>query len=129
MQDQRGVRLLIKDLPIDDAATQFYQLPGDNEFEKILEHIDMCWKVVLVVTDALSRDPMSGFMVRAVLQSISDHMPERVVVMVVGTDGIPEVASLKTLLESVPEKNVFYVQQTMADSHEVWNNMARVILE
>ena len=127
LQDHRDVRLLIKDLPVDAAGTRFYQLPGDNVALNMLEHIDLCWKVILVLTPALTRDSIVGFMTRAVLQSITDRMPHRVLLLCVGMREVPELASLKALLEAVPEHQVFFLPQPGTDSPLVWDGMAQTI--
>ena len=89
LQDRRDVRLLIKDLPRNEDPPQFWLLPGENEADKMLEHMDLCWKVILVLTPALSRDHMVGFMTRAVLQTITDRMPDRVLLLCVGVRHVP----------------------------------------
>ena len=109
LQDRRGAHLLIKDLPRDETATQFWLLPGDNAAQKMLEHMDLCWKVVLVLTPALSSDPMVGFMTRAVLQTITDRMQDRVLLLCVGVSHVPALASLRALLDIVSEKQVFFL--------------------
>ncbi|KAK7115736.1 toll-like receptor 3 [Littorina saxatilis] len=127
LQEERGVRLLIKDLPRDHAETSWWLLPGDNQAEKMLEHMDLCWKVVLVLTSGFTRDPMAGFMIRAALQSISDTMPHRVILLCVGVRHVPALASLRPLLETVPERQVFFVPSGAGDSHPVWDSVAEVI--
>ena len=58
-QEQRVVHLLIHDLPRDESdRPRFWQVPGDNVAEKMLERIYLCWKVVLVLCPALPRDPV-----------------------------------------------------------------------
>jgi hypothetical protein len=127
----RGVRLLIKDLPVDVAATRFWQLPGDNVPFKILEHIDLSWKVILVLTPALARDDMAGFMTRAALQSVTDRMPRRVLLLYVGQKKLPELASVQALLETVPESQVFFLPLPASpqEQRRVWDSMAQAILE
>jgi hypothetical protein len=128
---RRGLRLLIKDLPMDAAATRFWQYPGDNVPFKILEHIDLSWKVILVLTPALARDDIAGFMTRAALQSVTDRMPRRVLLLYVGQQRLPELASVQALLETVPERQVFFLPQpaTPQQQHAVWDTMAKIILE
>ena len=128
LQDRSGVRLLIKDLPRDEAATQFWLLPGENAALKMLEHLDLCWKVVLVLTPALTRDPMAGFMTRAVLQTITDRMPDRVLLLCVGVSQVPALASLRALLDTVSEKQVFFLPARASRNHPAWDRLADVIL-
>jgi hypothetical protein len=128
---RRGVRLLIKDLPVDTAATRFWQLPGDNVPFKILEHIDLSWKVILVLTAALARDDMAGFMMRAALQRVTDRMPRRVLLLYVGQQRLPELASVQALLETVPESQVFFLPDpaTPQQQRHVWDAIAQTILQ
>ncbi|KAK7116002.1 toll-like receptor 3 [Littorina saxatilis] len=128
LQDRRGVRLLIKDLPRDELGLDFYLLPGDNVAQKMLEHIDLCWKVVLVLTPAQGNDPMAGFTTRAVLQSISDKMPDRVLLVCVGVRHVPALASVRALLDTVPENQVFFVPDRAGEDHPAWDDMAAVIM-
>jgi Leucine-rich repeat (LRR) protein len=129
LEDIRGVSLLIKDLPADRAATRFWLLPGDHIAEKMLEHIALCWKVVLVLTPALTHDPMAGFMSRAVLQSITDGLSRRVLLLCVGVEHIPELTSLQALLEVVPEDQVFFLPQPAGANSRLWDNLAQAILK
>jgi hypothetical protein len=129
LQDRRGVSLLIKDLPANRAATRFWLLPGDNIAEKMLEHMDLCWKVILVLTPALARDPMAGFMTRGVLQSITDRLPRRVLLLCVCLARMPELTSLQALLEVVPEDQVFFLPQPARADPRLWDNVAQVILQ
>ena len=130
LQEQRGVRLLIKDLPRDQSGRSFWQLPGDNVAEKMLEHMDVCWKVVLVLTPAFSRDPLAGFTTRAALLSIGDTMPERVLLLCVGVRHVPPaLASLRALLETVPERHVIFLPPGAGDCHPAWDSVADVILQ
>jgi hypothetical protein len=128
---RRGVRLLIKDLPVDAAGTQFWQYPGDNVPFKILEHIDLSWKVILVLTPALARDDIAGFMSRAALQSVTDRMPRRVLLLYVGQRRLPELASVQALLETVPESQVFFLPElaTPCEHRALWDAVAQAILE
>ena len=158
LQKRRGVHLLIKDLPRRDddddddddddaeeeeaATTQqqwFWQLPGDNVAEKMLEHMDLCWKVVLLVTPALARDPLAGFVTRSVLQSVTDRMPDRVLLLCVGVGAgvggvrsdvtlLPALASLRALLDTVWENQVFFLPARAGRDHPAWDRMAHVIL-
>jgi hypothetical protein len=116
---------------VDAAATRFWQLPGDNVPFKILEHIDLSWKVILVLTEALVHDPMARFMTLAALQSVTDRMPRRVLLLYVGQQRLPELASVQALLETVPERQVFFLPQpaTPQQQHAVWDTMAKIILE
>ena len=123
------MRLLIKDLPANHDATRFYQLPGDNVALKMLEHIDLCWKVILVLTPALTRDHMAGFMTRAVLGSITDRMPCRVLLLCVGVRHVPELTSVQALLETVPESQVVYLPHCGQRDPRLWDNMAQIILQ
>ena len=128
LQDRRDVRLLIKDLPRNEDPPQFWLLPGENEADKMLEHMDLCWKVILVLTPALSRDHMVGFMTRAVLQTITDRMPDRVLLLCVGVRHVPALASLRVLLETVSEKQVFFLPAHDDRDHPAWDCMSDVIL-
>jgi hypothetical protein len=128
---RRSVRLLIKHLPVDAAATRYWQLPGENKPFKILKHIELSWKIILVLTPALARDDMAGFMMHAALQSVTDVMPRRVLLLYVGQRRLPRLASVQALLETVPENQVFFLPHPATPHHQqaVWDAMAQIILE
>jgi hypothetical protein len=128
----RGVSLLIRGLPEDATDTRFWELPGDNIALNMLEHIELCWKVILVLTQAFTEDDLAGFTARAVLLSVKDRMPRRVLLLCVGVTEVPRLASLQALLETVPESQVFFMPQPKRRSQhnrQVWDNIARIIRE
>ena len=72
---------------------------------------------------------MAGFTIRAALHSIRDTMPERVVLLCVGVRHMPALASLRALLETVPERHVFFLPAQAGQDHPVWDHVTAAILE
>jgi hypothetical protein len=114
-----------------DDGKRMWEVPGNYVPFKIIEHIDLSWKVILVLTPALARDDIAGFMTLAALQSVTDRMPRRVLLLFVGQKTLPEVASVQRLLETVPESHVFFLPSpaTPQQQRHVWDAMAQAIME
>ncbi len=62
------------------------------------------------------------------LQSITDRMPDRVLLLCVGVNHVPALASLRSLLNTVSEKQVFFLPAFASRNHPAWDRMADVIL-
>ena len=54
LEDRRGVRLFIRHMTTNEAG-EYYLVPGDNQAEKMLEHIELCYRVLLVLTPAIQQ--------------------------------------------------------------------------
>nr|KAG5704423.1 hypothetical protein BaRGS_024278 [Batillaria attramentaria] len=104
LEDRHGVRLLLRDRE---------ELPGSIRAENILQHIDDSWKVLLLVTRAFGMDEwLCGFTVQQAQRSITDTMPDRVIVVFMEDPArLPPMASLERLLRMVPERNVLHVHR------------------
>nr|KAG5689581.1 hypothetical protein BaRGS_021102 [Batillaria attramentaria] len=91
LEERHGVRLLLRDRE---------ELPGSIRAESILQHIDDSWKVLLLVTRDFAMDEwLSGFTVIQAQRSITDTMPDRVIVVFMEDPArLPPMASLERLL-------------------------------
>ncbi|KAK7496179.1 hypothetical protein BaRGS_00012589 [Batillaria attramentaria] len=126
LRDEQGVRVL---LPYEEI------LPGDIWTEKILQLVDDSWKILLVVTRELLQDRWAGFLVNHAQRSISDIMPDRVIVVFMeqpanlaqGPPDHPARVSMKRLLRMVPERNVFHVHRDIPPNHPVWDRLTQLI--
>nr|KAG5712293.1 hypothetical protein BaRGS_023872 [Batillaria attramentaria] len=121
LQERHGVRLLLRD---------FEELPGSIRAESIIEHIDDSWKVLLLVTRDFATDEWAcGFTVQQAQRSITDTMPDRVIVVFMEDPArLPPMASLERLLRMVPESNVLHVKKETPPGHPVWDRLAELIL-
>ncbi|KAK7496124.1 hypothetical protein BaRGS_00012534 [Batillaria attramentaria] len=126
LRDEQGVRVL---LPYEEI------LPGDIWTEKILQLVDDSWKILLLVTRELLQDRWAGFLVNHAQRSISDIMPDRVIVVFMeqpahlaqGPPDHPARVSMERLLRMVPERNVFHVHRDIPPNHPVWDRLTQLI--
>ncbi|KAK7481397.1 hypothetical protein BaRGS_00027353 [Batillaria attramentaria] len=120
LEERHGVRLLLRDRE---------ELPGSIRAENIVEHIDDSWKVLLLVTRAFAMDEwLCGFTVQQAQRSITDTMPDRVIVVFMEDPArLPPMASLERLLRMVPERNVMYVHKDTPPHDPQWDRLARFI--
>ncbi|KAK7496123.1 hypothetical protein BaRGS_00012533 [Batillaria attramentaria] len=126
LRDEQGVRVL---LPYEEI------LPGDIWTEKILQLVDDSWKILLLVTRELLQDRWAGFLVNHAQRSISDIMPDRVIVVFMeqpanlaqGPPDHPARVSMQRLLRMVPERNVFHVHRDIPPNHPVWDRLTQLI--
>ncbi|KAK7110920.1 hypothetical protein V1264_014715 [Littorina saxatilis] len=120
LEEQYGVRLLLRDRE---------ELPGSVRAESIVQHIDDSWKVLLLVTRELSRDEWAcGFTVQQAQRSITDTMPDRVIVVFLEEPRVlPAMPSLQLLLRMVPESNILHVHRDTPPRHHVWKTLAHLI--
>ncbi|KAK7481395.1 hypothetical protein BaRGS_00027365 [Batillaria attramentaria] len=104
--------------------------PGSIRAENIVEHIDDSWKVLLLVTRDFAMDEWAcGFTVQQAQRSITDTMPDRVIVVFMEDPArLPPMASLERLLRMVPERNVMYVHRDTPPHDPQWDRLARAIL-
>nr|KAG5706045.1 hypothetical protein BaRGS_028154 [Batillaria attramentaria] len=115
LRDDHGVRVL---LPYEEI------LPGDIWTEKILQLVDDGWK-----------DRWAGFLVNHAQRSISDIMPDRVIVVFMeqpanlaqGPLDYPTRVSMERLLRMVPERNVFHVHRDISPNHPAWDRLIQLI--
>nr|KAG5712276.1 hypothetical protein BaRGS_023855 [Batillaria attramentaria] len=121
LEERHSVRLLLRDRE---------ELPGSIRAESIVEHIDNSWKVLLFVTRAFAMDDWAcGFTVQQAQRSITDTMPDRVIVIFMEDPArLPPMASLERLLRMVPESNVLHVKKETPPGHPVWDRVAEHIL-
>nr|KAG5699449.1 hypothetical protein BaRGS_016295 [Batillaria attramentaria] len=93
LEERHGVRLLLRDRE---------ELPGSIRAESIVEHIDESWKVLLLVTRHFATDEWAcGFTVQQAQRSITDTMPDRVIVVFMEDPArLPPMASLERLLRN-----------------------------
>ncbi|KAK7481749.1 hypothetical protein BaRGS_00026997 [Batillaria attramentaria] len=121
LQERRGVRLLLRDQE---------ELPGSVRAENIIEHIDESWKVLLLVTRDFAQDEwLCGFTVQQAQRSITDTMPDRVIVVFMEDPArLPPMASLERLLRMVPERNVLHVHRDTPPHHPAWDRVAEAII-
>nr|KAG5695318.1 hypothetical protein BaRGS_006542 [Batillaria attramentaria] len=117
LEERHGVRLLLRERE---------ELPGSVRAESIVEHIDDSWKVLLLVTRDFAMDEWAcGFTVQQAQRSITDTMPDRVIVVFMeGPARLPPMASLERLLRMVPERNVMYVHKDTPPHDPQWNRLA-----
>ncbi|KAK7097190.1 toll-like receptor 3 [Littorina saxatilis] len=110
LEEQYSVRLLLRDR--DD-------LPGSVRAENIVQHIDNSWKVLLLVTREFSKDEWAcGFTVQQAQRSITDTMPDRVIVVFLEEPRVlPAMPSLQLLLRMVPESNILHVHGDTPPQH------------
>ncbi|KAK7496127.1 hypothetical protein BaRGS_00012537 [Batillaria attramentaria] len=126
LRDDHGVRVL---LPYEEI------LPGDIWTEKILQLVDDGWKILLLVTRELLQDRWAGFLVNHAQRSISDIMPDRVIVVFMeqpanlaqGPLDYPTRVSMERLLRMVPERNVFHVHRDISPNHPAWDRLIQLI--
>ncbi|KAK7481396.1 hypothetical protein BaRGS_00027352 [Batillaria attramentaria] len=120
LEERHGVRLLLRERE---------ELPGSVRAESIVEHIDDSWKVLLLVTRDFAMDEWAcGFTVQQAQRSITDTMPDRVIVVFMeGPARLPPMASLERLLRMVPERNVMYVHRDTPPHDPQWDRLATVI--
>ncbi|KAK7473689.1 hypothetical protein BaRGS_00035086 [Batillaria attramentaria] len=120
LEERHGVRLLLRDRE---------ELPGSIRAESILQHIDDSWKVLLLVTRDFAMDEwLSGFTVIQAQRSITDTMPDRVIVVFMEDPArLPPMASLERLLRMVPERNVLHVHRDTPPHRAVWGTVAELI--
>ena len=87
-------------------------------------------QVLLLVTRAFAEDEwLCGFTVQQAQRSITDTLPDRVLVLFVGHPRhLPPMPSLHKLLRMVPERNVLHVRRDVTARDPVWNRLARDIL-
>ncbi|XP_076445079.1 toll-like receptor 4 [Babylonia areolata] len=118
----RGVRVLLKHQE---------ELVGSVMADNIVQFIEDSWKVVLLVTPAFAEDDWScGFTVHQAQRSITDTLPNRVlVVFMEDPRRLPPMASLERMLRHYPECNVFHVPRHAPVHHPVWDRLARAIVE
>ncbi|KAK7481393.1 hypothetical protein BaRGS_00027349 [Batillaria attramentaria] len=120
LEERHGVSLLLRDRE---------ELPGSIRAESIVEHIDDSWKVMLLVTRDFARDEWAcGFTVQQAQRSITDTMPDRVIVVFMDDPArLPPMASLERLLRMVPERNVMYVHKDTSPHDPQWDRLAMAI--
>nr|KAG5706042.1 hypothetical protein BaRGS_028151 [Batillaria attramentaria] len=126
LRDEQGVSVL---LPYEEI------LPGNIWTEKILQLVDDSWKILLLVTRELLQDRWAGFLVNHAQRSISDIMPDRVIVVFMeqpahlsqGPPDHPARVSMERLLRMVPERNVFHVHRDIPPNHPVWDRLTELI--
>nr|KAG5695320.1 hypothetical protein BaRGS_006544 [Batillaria attramentaria] len=120
LEERHGVSLLLRDRE---------ELPGSIRAESIVEHIDDSWKVMLLVTRDFARDEWAcGFTVQQAQRSITDTMPDRVIVVFMEDPArLPPMASLERLLRMVPERNVMYVHKDTPPHDPQWDRLAMAI--
>ncbi|KAK7481411.1 hypothetical protein BaRGS_00027367 [Batillaria attramentaria] len=121
LEERHGVRLLLRDRE---------ERPGSIRAENIVEHIDDSWKVLLLVTRDFAMDEWAcGFTVQQAQRSITDTMPDRVIVVFMEDPArLPPMASLERLLRMVPERNVMHVHRDTPPHDPQWDRLARAIL-
>nr|KAG5701788.1 hypothetical protein BaRGS_000778 [Batillaria attramentaria] len=121
LEERHGVRLLLRNRE---------ELPGTIRAENIVAHIDASWKVLLLVTPAFARDEWAcGFTVQQAQRSITDTMPDRVIVVFMeDPTRLPPMASLERLLRMVPERNVLHVHRDTPLDDPVWDKLAEAII-
>ncbi|KAK7095463.1 toll-like receptor 3 isoform X1 [Littorina saxatilis] len=120
LEEIYSVRLLLPDRE---------DLPGSVKAETIVQHIDHSWKVVLLVTRDFSQDEWAcGFTVQQAQRSITDTMPDRVIVVFFEEPRVlPAMPSLRLLLRMVPERNILHVHRDTPPQHPVWKTLADLI--
>ncbi|KAK7111543.1 hypothetical protein V1264_011154 [Littorina saxatilis] len=120
VEERYGVRLLLRDRE---------ELPGSVRAENVVQHIDDSWKVVLLVTRDFSQDEWAcGFTVQQAQRSITDTMPDRVIVVFLEEPRVlPAMPSLQLLLRMVPERNILHVHRDTPPQHQVWKTLADLI--
>ncbi|KAK7111540.1 hypothetical protein V1264_011151 [Littorina saxatilis] len=120
VEERYGVRLLLRDRE---------ELPGSVRAENVVQHIDDSWKVVLLVTRDFSKDEWAcGFTVQQAQRSITDTMPDRVIVVFLDEPrDLPAMPSLQLLLRMVPERNILHVHRDTPPQHQVWKTLADLI--
>ncbi|KAK7102541.1 toll-like receptor 3 [Littorina saxatilis] len=100
-------------------------MPGSFLAEGIARSVERSWKVVLLVTQTFLQDDWSGYSVLQAQGSISDTLPDRVLVLMVGplqawTAREPSHLSLRTLLRMIPESCVYHVPGAVTSRHNIW---------
>ena len=72
---------------------------------------------------------LCGFTVHQAQRSITDTLPDRVLVLFLDDPRhLPPMASLEKLLRMVPERNVLHVLEDVTPRNPVWDRLARAIL-
>ncbi|XP_076445731.1 LOW QUALITY PROTEIN: uncharacterized protein LOC143283401 [Babylonia areolata] len=117
-----GVRILLRHQE---------ELVGSVMADNIVQFIEDSWKVMLLVTPAFAEDDWSsGFTVHQAQRSITDTLPDRVlVVFMEDPRRLPLMVSLERTLRHYPERNVFHVPRHAPVHHPVWDRLARAIVE
>ncbi|XP_070185531.1 insulin-like growth factor-binding protein complex acid labile subunit isoform X1 [Littorina saxatilis] len=120
VEERYNVRLLLRDRE---------ELPGSVRAENVVQHIDDSWKVVLLVTRDFSQDEWAcGFTVQQAQRSITDTMPDRVIIVFLEEPRVlPAMPSLQLLLRMVPERNILHVHRDTPPQHQVWKTLADLI--
>ncbi|KAK7087135.1 hypothetical protein V1264_021224 [Littorina saxatilis] len=100
-------------------------MPGSSLPEGIARSVERSWKVVLLVTQTFLQDDWSGFSVLQAQGSISDTLPDRVLVLMMGplqpwAARVPSHLSMRTLLRMIPESCVYHVPGTVTSRHSIW---------
>ncbi|KAK7087134.1 hypothetical protein V1264_021223 [Littorina saxatilis] len=100
-------------------------MPGSYLPEGIARSVERSWKVVLLVTQTFLQDDWSGFSVLQAQGSISDTLPDRVLVLMVGplqpwAAREPSHLSMRTLLRMIPESCVYHVPGAVTSRHNIW---------
>ncbi|XP_070193096.1 toll-like receptor 4 [Littorina saxatilis] len=107
-------------------------MPGSFLAEGIARSVERSWKVVLLVTQTFLQDDWSGYSVLQAQGSISDTLPDRVLVLMVGplqpwTAREPSHLSLRTLLRMIPESCVYHVPGAVTSRHNIWATLGERI--
>ncbi|KAL8560196.1 hypothetical protein ACOMHN_021690 [Nucella lapillus] len=106
------------------------ELPGSIMADNTAMFIEDSWKVMLLVTQSFAQDDWScGFTVHQAQRSITDTLPNRVlVVFLEDPRHLPPMASLERLLRHYPEPNVFHVPRETPVNSPVWEQLAQAVL-
>ena len=86
--------------------------------------------MLLLVTRAFAMDEwLCGFTVQQAQRSITDTMPDRVIVVLMEDPArLPPMASLEGLLRMVPERNVLHVHRDTPLDDPVWDRLTQAIV-
>ncbi|KAK7102540.1 toll-like receptor 3 [Littorina saxatilis] len=103
-------------------------MPGSFLADGIASSMERSWKVVLLVTQTFLQDDWSGYSVLQAQGSISDTLPDRVLVLMVGplqpwTAREPSHLSMRTLLRMIPESCVYHVPGAFTPRHNIWTTL------
>ncbi|XP_070190260.1 toll-like receptor 4 [Littorina saxatilis] len=99
--------------------------PGSNLADEIARSVESSWKVVLLVTQTFLQDDWSGYSVLQAQGSISDALPDRVLVLMMGPlqpwiPTEPSHLSMRTLLRRIPESCVYHVSEAVSAHNSIW---------
>ena len=84
--------------------------------------------MLLVTLDFCQDEWACGFTVQQAQRSISDTMPDRVIVVFLEEPMVlPATPSLEMLLRMVPERNVLHVHRNTPAEDPVWRTLADLI--